>query len=83
MYKSPLTCSNLGLIGYNTNRVTIDSSKTNDYILCILGLNLEKLSFIDHVVNYLMHIIRCGGIIRNNVIQNGDILGPMKKQLQK
>ena len=56
------TRQNEGLIGYNANGLSFYTTKTNQDILGVIGLQLKKLTVVCNLANQLMHIVRLIGI---------------------
>src|SRR5574344_1588337 len=58
------------LIGYNTNRLSIKTGKTDDQVLGIIAVNFKKFTIVHYTANHFKHIVRFGRAIRNDVIQD-------------
>ena len=63
------TCQIFRLVGNDTYRLTIETGKTNDDVLCIILLNFKEFAIIYDSTNYFIHIVRLVRAVRNNFVQ--------------
>ncbi len=51
------TCQIFWLIGHDTDRLSVKTSKSHDNVSCVIGMHLEKFAFIDDSADYFIHVV--------------------------
>ena len=59
----------VGLVGYDTYTLTIETCETNDNVLGELRLHLEEFTIVYYSTNHLVHVVSLVGVLGDNLIQ--------------
>ena len=63
------TSVNLRLVGYDTHALTVETSETDDDVLCKIALHFEELTIVHHCANHFIHVVCHVGVVGDDFVE--------------